>query len=93
MQVPAGFRIFIFFSCETFAPLVVIFSNKSYQQFAMKKIRECFFFPFSKLLRLEVGGRQSSIEENKGGSRTRPRWEKGIYLKKKKCSKYLIELN
>ena len=36
LKVPAKHRIFYFFLTETFLPLVVIFINKSYQQFAIK---------------------------------------------------------
>ena len=36
LKVPAKHRIFYFFLTETFLSLVVIFINKSYQQFAIK---------------------------------------------------------
>ena len=79
--MPAEYRIFFFFAWETFCPLVVISSNKSYQQFAMKKIGENFSFVLLKLSRGKV--RPIIREENQRGARNRPGLEpEGRILKR-----------
>ena len=72
LVVPAVYRIFFFFAWETFCPLVVICSNKSYQQFAMKKIRKSFSFVLLKLTR-ERRVTPVVMEESRRGARIQPR--------------------